>query len=362
MTYQQLPVQGPFEGFVDNPPSPHNPPNSFDEIENFLCWKGRLRTRPKLIAFGNVPDDEATVRAAQTFRDVQGNLHSLVLTTQNGYMITSGPVFNKLTYPVGITSLAGTALPYGIVYSQGKVFFSNGSNTILYSDGETSLKKANAIGSARFMTVNAAHLIVAYVNEPEPGVAGSIEYPYRVRWSKSGDSLDWTAFTAGFSDLLDVADVITGLATLGRNTVVFRMNGITLMGPSGIGAVPFTIETMTSALQGIGNYYPYSLATFDKYSMFVGVNDIYLMDSGLNLQAVGGKAKKRIFKDLHNAAGNQVTGAIITQFNNGQDFLSYWLTIPGVNVSWVYSQDDNSWQRFTSQAGYLSFLGALAVS
>lgn len=358
MTYQQYPVVGPFGGFVDNVPSPHTPPNSFDEITNWLCRKGRFHTRFRLDSY-TVPPDGAQVKEVRTFSDIQNNLHTLVLTTANAYMLTTGPTYNLLTYPVGVVNLTGTALPYGTAVAQGKLFFSNGSKKILYADGEASLKSANAIGSARFLALQASHLIAAYTVEPAPGTVGAITFPVRVRWSKSGDPTDWTSFTSGSTDLLEVPDVITGLATLGRNTVIFRTNGWSIMTPTGIGSQPFDIENISIAKIGIGNRYPYSLALFGNNAVFVSSMDIHLLTNGLQLSAIGTKSKKRIMKQLGDAT-SEVVGFAVAQLSPGVDYLSYWLSIPPDNL-WVYHYDEDNWMEFSSVAGTATYMATVTL-
>lgn len=359
MTYQQFPVVGPFQGHVDNVPTPHNPPNSFDEIINFICRKGRFQTRPRLVDFG-APPDGAIVRLFKSYSDVQNNLHTLCLTTQNAYALTTGPTYNLLTYPGGITDLSGTSLPYGNVISNSRIYFSNGSKRILYTDGEASIKDANCQGAARFLSLNASHLIAAYMTEPEPGTSGSINYPQRVRWAKAGDPNDWVAFGAGANDLLDVPDYITGLSTLGRNTIVYRQNGFTAMVPTGIGTAPFTFENITNSPLGVGNFYPYSLAVYHDTAAFVAINDIYTINSGLQLQSIGGKSKKKIMEQLGNASGDVVCGFPVAQLGPGIDYLSYWLMIPPGNC-WVYSFDDDAWQQFSSSFGRVTWTGSVAI-
>lgn len=360
MTYQNFPVIGPFQGHVDNVPTPHNPPNSFDEIVNFICRKGRVQTRPRLVDFG-APPDGAIVRLVQTYKDVENFLHTLVLTTQNAYALTTGPTYNLLTYPSGVTTLNGTTLPYGHVISNGRVYFSNGSKRILYTDGEADLKDANAPGAARFLALNAAHLIAAYTTEPETGAAGSIVYPQRVRWSKSGDPNTWTGFSAGVNDLLDIPDDITGLATLGRNTVILRNNGLSLMTPTGIGTAPFQFENITIATLGVGNAYPYSLALFADFAVFVGRQDIYMLNAGLSIESIGGRAKKKIMANLGDATGDVVSGWAVNQLGPGVDYLSYWLFIPGPNVQWIYNFDEQNWQQFESTFGRGTFVGPAVI-
>jgi hypothetical protein len=296
----------------------------------------------------------------KTFMDVQNNLHTLALTTQNAYMVTPGPVYNLLGYPGSIANLGGTSLPYGYAVTNNRVYFSNGSVEILYSDGEANLKSANAPGSARFLSLNAAHLIAAYTTEPAPGVVGSTVFPQRVRWAKSGDPNDWSSFTSGLSDLLDIPDVITGLATMGRNTGVFRTNGITAMIPTGVGANPFNFENVTQSSLGIGNYYPYSLAVYNDMACFVAQNDIYICDSGFGIKAIGGKAKKQIMQQLAASSGDVVMGFPVAQLGPGIDYLSYWLVIPPGNV-WIYQFDEDNWQQFNSSVGRPTFIGSAVV-
>lgn len=361
MTYQQFPVVGPFQGHVDNVPTPHNPPNSFDEIVNFLCRKGRLHTRPKLVAFGNPPDG-ANVRMIRTFIDVQNNFHTLLLTTKTAYFLTGGATYNALTLPGGIPDLTGTSLPYGTVGTNSRLYFSNGSRVILYADGESSLKDSTSPGAARFLTINASRLITGYTTEPEPGVVGSRDYPQRIRWAKSGDPNVWTGFSSGFEDLLDVPDVLTGLATLGRNTLCFRTNGITLMTPTGVGSAPFRFENMTLTPLGVGNRFPYALAVFNETAVFIANDDIYTVNAGLALRPIGGKAKKKIMTQLGQASGDQVTGWAVAKLGPEVDYLSYWLSIPGVNRTWIYHFDEDNWQEFESEDGRATFIGSVTIA
>lgn len=357
MTYQQFPIQGPFGGFQDNLPVPHTPPNSFDEIRNFICRRGRLHTRPKLESFGAAPPDGASLRYMQTFRDIAGSRHTLALTTKSAYFLTSGPTWNLLTLPGGFGDLSGTALPYGAVYSQNRLYFSNGSTPVFYADGESSIKDSTSPGAFRFLAINANRLIGAYATEPEPGVAGSTLFPQRVRWSKSGDPTDWTSFGSGVNDLLDVPDEITGLATLGRNTIVLRENGLSLMTPTGIGTTPFAFENMVISPSGIGNIFPYSVGIYHDTAAFISSSDLWTVTAGLSLNPIGGKAKGKIFSQLEQVARDVPVGFILPTIAPGVPYLSYWLSIPGPDVVWVYHYDEDSWQEFTSVGGRLTFVG-----
>lgn len=353
---QQYPVIGPFQGHVDSIPPPHNPANSFDEIRNWLCRKGRFHTRPRLNA-SIAPPDNAVVRNLVTYYDVTNNLHTLVVTTQNVYAVTPGPTYHLLSYPGGLTSLAGTGLPYYPIVANGKAYLSNGSATLLYADGEASLKDANAAAAFRFLTINAQHLIGAFTTQPEPLTSGSRNYMQRIKWSKTGDPTNWSALGSGTNDLIDVPDFITGLATLGRNTLIWRTNGISLMSPTSDAIAPFRFDNMSASLKGLGTKYPYTLQAYDDQAAWVGPNDIYTIGSGLSRQAIGGKAKKKIFSQLEQLSGDVPQAFIIDQLGPGIDFLSYWLSIPPNSV-WVYNYDEDNWQEFASAGGRLTCLSS----
>lgn len=360
MSYKGLPYRGPYAGIIDSP-GPNNPPNAFDDVLNFFCRKSRIQSRPKFNNFGATPDN-AIIRNMLSFSDLLLSNHTLVLTTKNAYFLTSGPTYNVLTYPGGITNLEGTALPYGTTRIINRVYFANGSVTGLYTDGESSVKVAGDIpGSFRFAVTLASHVVIAYTTEPAPGADGSQRFPRRVRWSASGLPDDWTGFSSGFNDLEEVPDEITGLAALGRNGFIFRTNGITGMYPTGIGAIPFRFEHFSYSDRGVGNVHPYSLAVYGDVAVFVASDDIYYLTGG-TLTRIAGNSKKKIFADLDQASGDQIVGFIIPKMGAGFDFLSYWLSIPGKDVTWVYHYDEQNWVRVTSAAGRLTFCNTVTVS
>lgn len=353
MTYQQFPIIGPFGGYQDNLPEPHTPKESFRELRNFLVRKGRLESRPRLNVYLKPPDG-SIIRNMVSFKDITGFSHTVVLTTRTAYALTTGPVWNALTLPSPLTTLDGTALPYALLNTQRRLFFCNGSTKLLHYDGEAEIKVAgDTPGGCRFLATNAFHLIQAYTTE------AGVKYPYRVRWSKSGDPLDWTSFTSGFEDLLEVSDEITGLATLGRSTYVFRTNGITVMTPTGLGLNPFQFDNLSSASLGVGNTFPYTLAVFNDRAMFVAANDIYLVSPG-NLQAVGGKAKRAIYTDLLNGVGDVPVGFPLARMGIGRDYLSYWLSIANQRT-WIYHFDEDNWTTMVTGAGRLTALNSVIL-
>jgi len=301
-----------------------------------------------------------------TFEDIVDSFHTLVLTTQHGYYLNNGGTYNELTLPGGITDLSlpsNLSLPFGMCNLINRVYFSNGGQRVMYTDGSADVQFAGDVpGAARFMCTLASHLLLGYTTEPEPGVTGSTEQTFRLRWSVPGDPNDWTSFGSGFEDVLEVPDRITGLVTLGRNAYLFRKNGISIISPTGDGLAPFAIENFSISPKGVGNTYPYALAIYANVCAFVSSSEIFHFN-GVELQPIGGKAKKRIFTDLAAASNaDVVTAYIVPNMGLSYDYLSYWLCIPGPNVAWVYSFDDQNWQPFDFLGGgRATFVGNAAT-
>lgn len=362
--YKRETFIGPFGGIVDDVPRPYKQPGDFDDLLNFFVREGRLQSRPRLVTLGSPPDG-AVVRNIITYTDVLNNTHTLVLTTQNAYALTVNTFFTfNLVGNVNPFNQA-TALPYGLQIVNGQVFFSNGTYDVVYANGAASLQTTNDVpGAARFMCILADHLLLANTTEPRPGIAGSTRFPQRVRWSASGDPTTWTGVnSAGFNDLLDVPDQITGLVTLGQNAYVFRTNGVTVISPTGPPNAPFGFYNQSVSPEGVGNAYPYSLASFGSFACFVSEDDIYIFD-GVNYLPIGGGSRKKIFADISGNSVDVITGSIVPNLGESYPYLSYWLSIPGStgNIVWVFSRITNKWQRFNSPMGSVSTVALAAIT
>jgi len=273
-------------------------------------------------------------------------------------MLSIAPfTLNALTIPGLATGQQGSNQLFTDAHIQNQIYFANGGYPLSYLDGSANVQFAgDTPGTCNFLAVNTSHLVQAYCIEPALGQTGSKVFSRRVRWSASGNPLEWDPtldFTAGLNDLLEVPDDITGLNTLGRNSFVWRSNGITVMFPTGIGLSPFDFENFSLAPDGVGNFFPYSLATYTNWCTFVAQDNIYRFDVS-SMTPIGGLTKKKIYADLAGNNGDQVWGRIVPHFTLGYDFLCYMLTIPGPNVTWIYTFDDGQWVRLSSSHGYLT--------
>jgi hypothetical protein len=340
------------------------PATAFDDVLNFFVRKGVAHTRQRLDLFTN--QDLTTPRTFGTFKDVLGNYHTFKLVNYPAgappaFALDSAGNWNALAIPGLASGQAGSNLPFAVAYIQNQLYFANLGYPLWYLDGSATVKSANSPGTCKFLAVNVNHLIQACTIEPPPNTGGTI-FPNRVRWSASNNPQQWDPgvdFTAGFNDLLDVPDEITGLSTNGRNTFVWRTNGLTVMFPTGLALAAFDFENFSNSPEGVGNMFPFALSTYDNQTASIAADDLYLFD-GNSFAGFGGMNKKKIFADLASAAGDVVWGKTIAGFP-GIDFKSYWLTIPGPNITWVFAFESQQWVRFSSSNGYLTALRTVAT-
>ena len=362
MTIKPQMIRGPFQGVVSDLVAPQGPLTDFDDVLNFFVRKGRAQSRPRLNVYLAEATGNPKIRTMGSFKDQNGVLHTYFLVNYlpgqtPAYMLSPGPVLNPLLIPGLTTGQNGSSLPFAVGSIQNQVYFANGGYPLAYLDGSNTVQFAgNTPGTCRFLAVNVSHLIQAYCTEPASGIALATDYPRRVRWSATNNPQQWDPladFTAGFNDILDVPDDITGLCTSGRNTWVWRTNGLTVMFPTGVALAAFGFENYSVSEDGIGNVFPYALSTFGNQTVCISNYDVHSFD-GTAFTGIGGPNRKKIFNDLADAAGDFVWGRILPNFTLGYDFLCYMLTIPGPNVTWIYTFDDGQWVRFSSSSGYLT--------
>lgn len=358
-----FPVTGPYLGQVSSPvPKVKIPPNGFDEVLNWLTVRSRLQTRPRLNSFATIVDGK-TVYAMRSFKDINGSFHTLVLTTQDAYFITAGPVLNALSFPSGVTDLGSVNRPFGLAALLNKIYFSNGASgvSLLYTNGSSALRVAgNVQGGARFLAVIGGHLMMAYTTE------GSRDFQNRVRWCSVGNPDNWTGETAGFNNIFETPDEITGLVGASRSGFIFRTNGVTTVTATGIGANPFAFEHLATEPQGVGNFYPYSLASFgNRFTIFVAEDDIY----GVTLpdfEPLGGNVRREIFADIRDTDTSigPITGRILPNLGVGYDFLAYYLTIPKTasTTTWVLAIEERNWSKLEHAAGALSAMSTVYIT
>ena len=367
------PVTGPFKGIVGDLPSGFDP-QALDTAVNVVCRLGRLQTRPRLTGLSASNPDGQAVYNLYSFLDALENWHTLALTKQHAYFLTSSGgslTYNALTLPAGITDLSGTGLPFGLVEMNQQVFFCNGSAPLLYADGSTNVQLAGDVpGACFYLAENSSHLIGVNWVIPSPGISNSTKYPFRVIISDVNNPLEWIpsiSNSAVVINLIEKGGVPNGIQTLGSYTYIWRQFGGNILWPSGNASAPFYNDPFSWSNPGWGLFYPYSMCTWNQSGLMVSHNAEVLLFAGASGPAAsnwtplaGGKVKNALAQDLNSATGI-VQGFVTDQLGPLFPFEAYILSIPGPGVMWVLNLTDMSWTRFIAEGTVFTALGNVKV-
>lgn len=356
-TYFELTYKCPWMGpDVTKPETEISQQNSVFE-NNFIHHKGELKSRYRFHPLINGPRDGLPVRAISTFVDSNNVVHTVCLTATGLWQLNPNWMNYNFADPNAVWNAVGQfnspAQDSPFAYSTfiDKWYFTNGGTSLFFWDGigNNGIGTATVVAGGYFLVELDAHLVLANTNELVAGVATS--FPQRVRWSASGQTTVWDPAVnvgAGYNDMLDCPDSITGLITIGRTGYVFRTNGITEMIPIGGGVQPFIFNHLWASDRGIGSVYPYSVASYGSIAIFISTEQIYQM-SVSNFKPIGGGARDLIYNDLNRSVA-QPTANIVPMFSKKYIHLIYLLAIPiddGSTVVWQYSLEEGDWSRFT---------------
>lgn len=370
--------KAPWGGVNSSLPEDKIESGDFPFMSNFIIRDGEVRTRPTMldpsflftgltvshinqqilaVGFRNVTNGGAQGRTF--FITSLGSLYEE--DTVNGYLLKGTTTF---TSNVGL-------IPY-IIYNN--ILYAAVGNGEFKWDGATFTSPIGGwVCGGFFIGVLANHGVIASTQE------GANSFPQRIRWSAVGNLDVWnpaTDNTAGIQDLLEVDDFITGLMinTAGVG-LVLRSTGLTQMIATGSGSKPWDFYHILN--KGAGCIYYGSGDSYADWSVYVGLDDIYSVDSAGGLGRIGGKAKSKIFADIASIPSiltpnnnpplvkivPNIIGSIIPVYRRGYPYLSYVLAIPQggtggtppslSTIFWVYYKDLNLWERFTASNGWL---------
>ena len=360
MSFQKPKISPPWRGIVDTSAKDTLDPSSWSDARNFFLRDGRIKSANELNTFTGPPNSKE-VLGGKTFKDVLNNWHTVLWTEDQPYHLTSTSTYTEIG---SVITLPQSGVPFALEVILGRVYFANGGDKVRFVDGSASHSVSGDVpGTALFMGQLANRLILAHTIEPETGDTRQV-HQRRVRWSASGDPDDWTSFGAGFNDISEVEDDISGYVTLGQHGYVFRTAGITLMTPTSIGLAPFRFENFSEGPTGIGNEFPYTLGKFGRACAFPGSDDIYALEAGGIPQRIGSNATNAIFTDLQNRVADPI-GTMLPTLGKSVDYLSYWLAIPlaaELTRIWIYLFSEQSWIPLeVPTVGATTFIEEIAV-
>lgn len=346
----EYPIIGPFGGIQSEVPPDLIGQLGFEDCQNVILRKARATVRPGFTSLTALPapSNEAIVGIFDFFDSGGTRVYGAWTPTR---LLQWNGAWTEITHAtLGAASLTGSpnqSMHWTVVNE--KLIFSQGVDRVMLWDGITATFDFAfaTVVTAKYMIELNRHLLMANL------VDAATTKNSRVRWSAAGDPTDVTGFNAGIRDQVVDLGPINGMSKLFQDGYLFHQSGITRVVPTGLGLRPFDWVTLSAG--GRGNIASNSLASVGEHvSMYVGQDNIYLFD-GTQSVGVGDApladtrfrvgAKKKIVADLLQANLNQVIGFMTTSIN-GNDFLAYWLCIPGGSV-WIFNLDEENWTRFT---------------
>ena len=265
---------------------------------------------------------------------------------------TVSPLTITASLPVGRTLPAGsTILPLPTFTTDGTLAVSwapdalhgwlvitNGVDHVQYFDGalcnDLPGLVAAGITSARY----AAHFqsIMCLFGTTEGGNL----YSCRVRRSATSDPTNWTTLDAGFDDLIDTSDEITGAFLIGQNMVITRRKTVIVAYYYGVGDQVFWYNYTLIRIGTLGRR---SVTPTKMASVIISDSGIYNYAGDSNVQDIGDKIFQRFIGflgDLNPQAVDQVIGFYVATLDE------VWVLYASGSAPWP-----NTLRRYNLKTG-----------
>lgn len=355
----ELVYKGLWKGVDTSLPETDIDPAASPFINNFILRKGEIRSRFRLDNFCLAPPDNTPVLGLTSFIDSNGLVHTIAITQLGVYQLSYS--FSGINYKgnpwliiFNFTSSQTTA-PYAIGNFQNSIFFSNGSPNVWQWNGISNvvtnvgnLASGGTVGALYLMEL-AGRIVLASTVEVNatPSLTGA--FPFRVRWSPvnlASSTFDPSVnLGAGFNDMFDCPDAITGTLPIGRTGYIFRSNGISEMIPTSGQGLAFDFNHLWASDRGIGNAFPQTLAGFGPMGIFGSGEGFYKITPN-SFDDIGKGATDQILTDIFDRTG-VVAATILPYFHPTYPYTVYMLNITMGNdtVQWLYDIKESSWTR-----------------
>lgn len=349
----ELTYKGLWKGVDTSLPETDIDPAASPFMSNFVLRKGEIRSRFTLKNLCLAPPDGTPVLGLTSFIDLNGLVHTVAITQLAVYQLSyafGGPNYTGNPWLVVANFPSSqTATPYAIGNFQGSLFFTNGSTNVWKWNGISNVitnvgnLASNGTVGANYLMELAGRIVLASTSET------SGNFPFRVRWSPvnlASNTFDPTVnIGAGFNDMFDCPDAITGLLPIGRTGYVFRSNGITEMLPTSGQGLAFDFNHLWASDRGIGNAFPQTLAGFGPLGIF-GSGEAFYKITPNSFDDISKGATDEILADIFEQTGS-MQATILPYFSNKYPFTIYMLNIQiGSDVvQWIHDLKEGSWSR-----------------
>ena len=304
-------------------------------------------------------DDVSLTRSNPTDERIM-HFDNLYLSDGTEYLVCFTPT-RMYVYDSGVWEpAAGSRLftgdlddQFSTVSFENLLIITNGQDTVKKWDGTTMA----ALGDLSTISLTAAKVVTAYNSRLILGntVEGATACPYRVRWSATGEEEHWDPSTypdAGFVDLIDTPDWITGFATLVDRLFVFKERSIWELLPTR----DLQVFETRLVIDGIGTYSESTIVSLGDVLIFFGTDDVYLFD-GATLKSVG----ENIFPWFYTTGEKKVNASYLNRTASVyvEELGDYILCLPtiGDDPDWMvrYNVNEEHWTQRDKSATSFGF-------
>ena len=313
------------------------------DMENSIIADGVVLNRPGYTTIGTFPSALPVMEGVE-FGDDSGSLHNVFITTQNIVELTTPTTWSAKTgnnftgdetnpifaAPVGGLSTESLYITNGT--DTMRVWTGSGNWSVLTTTGFTTLKAGCLIGFK-------GHLVLGDTTED-----GDV-FPYRIRWSTSGNPTTWNTVSAGFANLIEDQNnsKVMCMHPFGNNLVVYKEDCIYLLTYQG--DPNYFVGRMMIADRGTISRK--AVAPFGDAHLVVTKDNIHIFNgNGFIRPAIGEKIKKDFFDRLNwDARGTVHAKTFSSRFEVWIFFPEGADTSPQSAYCWNYK--DNTWTYHT---------------
>lgn len=182
-----------------------------------------------------------------------------------------------------------------------------------------------------------------------PGPGQDIQFPEMiVGWSAPNNYGTWTPTTpaglvtgAGFNQISDIADYITGILISNSMAIILRAQGLDYATATGNSTIPFDFNHISNAKLGEGCQDGRLVTQYDQIGAFVGNSDVYEFSG--SLVPVGAKIKNLVVTDSQTPPINRSATSAALSFDTDINAYAFFLID---YVIYVYSFANKTWMLF----------------
>lgn len=287
-----------FQGLDFSKPASQIDSRRTQHILNVRVDREQLRfKRPGIRQYGNGPlDGGAQLLYLAEFKKLNGTIYRHCGTKDITYYYSAGtwtPITPTVTWTGAVTDYFGHCAMLDSQYiSQGVdvIHCSTGNGQFAPVDGGG---KVTQLPAARYLEQFADRIVAAYTTETVPA-AGTFEY--RVRWCVNGVPNNWDDTGAGYNDLIDTPDFITGLKKQGNLLFVYKESNIIQGSKTGSATQPFAWAPFTNE---VGLIAPRSLVAAGDKHIFLSSDNVYIIEGTTLSKLWGERVRARMFERLN---------------------------------------------------------------